>query len=64
MAAVSTKLTMARFLGLLLVSVVLWMEMSGNVFAVDSYLSRIISVKVLLNLFTLVKGLPREARTF
>lgn len=64
MAAVSTKLTMARFLGLLLVSVVLWMEMSGNVFAVDSYLSRIISVNVLLNLFTSVKGLPREARTF
>lgn len=64
MAAVSTKLTMTRFLGLLLVSVVLWMEMSGNVFAVDSYLSRIISVNVLLNLFTSVKGLPREARTF
>lgn len=64
MAAVSTKLTLARFLGLLLVSVVLWMEMSGNVFAVDSYLSRIISVNVLLNLFTSVKGLPREARTF
>lgn len=30
MAAVSTKLTMARFLGLLLVSVVLWMEMSAD----------------------------------